>query len=219
MDVVAILMDAVKKKADVRTTTNWKKRWTLKPWRGGMQIVGVMRKEKVNWRIIKMIQKSELQQVPVEQRVPGRVYGVADRLEGELQTMAFHKDGYYDTADASWNLWFAIPESMFPVRELPDQIKLDLNDWSYSYSDSVILLHRKKIRPESMLPVQELPDEFELKRGEWDVKTTDGNFSPLYCDFEFRRVETILNPFCIHAGTKSEQIAELEKILAEFKQS
>jgi hypothetical protein len=120
-----------------------------------------------------MIQKSELTQVPVEQRVPGRIYGVADGLNGELHRMAFHKKGHYDTADASWTYWFALPESMLPVRELPDQIKLDLNDWSYSYSNSVILLHRKKIRPELTIP----------------------------------------------SGTKSEQIAELEKILAELKQS
>jgi hypothetical protein len=109
-----------------------------------------------------MIQKSELQQVPVEQRIPGRVYGVADRLEGELQTMAFHKEGYYDTADASWNLWFALPESMIPVRELPDQIKLDLNDWSYSYSNSVILLHRKKIRPELTIPSGTKSEQIEM---------------------------------------------------------
>ncbi len=51
MGAVAIMMDAVKKKANVRSTTNRKKPWTLKRWRGGMQIAGVMRKEKVNWRM------------------------------------------------------------------------------------------------------------------------------------------------------------------------
>jgi hypothetical protein len=51
MDVVAITMDAVKKKADVRTTTNQKKRWILKPWLGGMPTAGVMRKGKVKWRM------------------------------------------------------------------------------------------------------------------------------------------------------------------------
>jgi len=52
MGAVAITMDAVRKKVSVRTTTNQKKRWILKPWRGGMQIAGVMRNGKVNWRII-----------------------------------------------------------------------------------------------------------------------------------------------------------------------
>jgi hypothetical protein len=173
MGAVAITMGAVKKKANVRTTTNQKKPWISKPWRGGMPTAEVMRNGNLKWRITKMIQKSELQIVPVEQRVPGRVYGVGDRLEGELHRMAFHKKGHNDTADASWNYWFALPESMLPVRELPDQIKLDLNDWSYSYSNSVILLHRKKTLPELTIP----------------------------------------------SGTKSEQIAELEKILAELKQS
>jgi hypothetical protein len=97
---------------------------------------------------------------------------VADTLDGGLLHVDIHKnknEGYW----AHWIFWFNLPESMLPVRELPDQIKLDLNDWSYSYSNSVILLHRKKIRPELTIP----------------------------------------------SGSKSEQIAELEKILAELKQS
>jgi len=162
MGAVAILMDAVKKKADVRTTTNQKKPWILKPWRGGMPIVGVMRKGNLNWRIIKMIQKSELTQVPVEQRVPGRVYGVSDSLEGDLaQFKIFLRDSLDDNG-VDWKYWFALPESMFPVRELPDQIKLDLNDWSYSYSDSVILLHRKKIRPELTIPSGTKSEQIEM---------------------------------------------------------
>jgi len=130
-----------------------------------------------------MIQKSELTQVPVKKRVPGKLYWVSDILEDEFDDTAFRifKSGNESTTGTNWRFWFEIPESMLPVRELPD--------------------------------------EFELKEGEWDVKTTDGNFSPIYCDFEFRRVKTVLNPFCIHAGTKSEQIAELEKRLAELKQS
>jgi hypothetical protein len=147
--------------------------WTLKLWLGGMPIAEAMRKEKVNWRIIKMIQKSELQIVPVEQRVPGRVYGVSDSLDEKLLRVAIFKSDNKSMVLNTWKYWFAIPESMLPVQELPDQIKLDLNEWSYSYSKSVILLHRKKIRPELTIP----------------------------------------------SGSKSEQIAELEKILAELKQS
>jgi hypothetical protein len=129
-----------------------------------------------------MIQKSELEIVPVEQRIPGRVYGVDNKLEGELDLVVIYKDNKQSVRGVTWEYWFALPESMLPVREV-------------------------------------LPDEFELKHSEWDVKTTDGDFSPLYCDFEFRRIKRILNPFCIHMGTKSEQIAEIEKILAELKQS
>jgi hypothetical protein len=127
-----------------------------------------------------MIQKSELQIVPVEQRVPGRVYGVADTLDGGLLHVDIHKnknEGYW----ANWKYWFALPEPMLPVREV-------------------------------------MPDEFELKQGEWDVKTIDGNFSPLYCDFEFRRIKPTLPQLTIPSGSKSEQISELEKILAELKQ-
>jgi hypothetical protein len=51
MGAVAISMDAVKKKADVRITTNQKKRWISKPWRGGMRIAEAMRNGKVNWRM------------------------------------------------------------------------------------------------------------------------------------------------------------------------
>jgi hypothetical protein len=76
--------------------------------------------------------------------------------------MAFHKRGHYDTADASWTYWFALPESMFPIQELPDQIKLDLNEWSYSYSNSVILLHRKKIRPELTIPSGTKSEQIEM---------------------------------------------------------
>jgi len=124
-----------------------------------------------------MIQKSELKQVPVEQRVPGRLYGVSDTLDGELLHFTIHKnknEGYWAKYWANWQYWFELPESMLPVREvIPDQIILDLNEWSYSYSDSVILLHRKKIRPEITIP----------------------------------------------SGSKSEQIEQLEKILAELKKS
>jgi len=162
MGAVAITMDAVKKKADVRTMTNQKKPWTSKLWRGGMPIAEAMRKENLNWRIIKMIQKSELTQVPVEQRVPGQVYGVADDMNGDLFRVVIHDTSSYDIDAAHWQYWFALPESMLPVRELPDQIKLDLNDWSYSYSNSVILLHRKKIRPELTIPSGTKSEQIEM---------------------------------------------------------
>jgi hypothetical protein len=51
MGAVAITMGAVKSEVNARTTTNRKKPWTLKPWRGGMPIAGVMRKGNLNWRM------------------------------------------------------------------------------------------------------------------------------------------------------------------------
>ena len=78
-----------------------------------------------------MIQKSELQQVPVEQRIPGRVYGVADTLDGGLLHVDIHKnknEGYW----ANWKYWFALPESMLPVREvMPDKFELKQGEWEY----------------------------------------------------------------------------------------
>jgi len=191
MDAVAITMDAVRKKADVRITTNQKKPWTSKPWRGGMQIVGVMRKEKVNWRIIKMIQKSELTQVPVEQRVPGRVYGVGDTLDGVLLHVDIHKnknEGYW----AHWKYWFALPESMLPVREVMPEL-----DKMYEF-DSVGF---------NGLLGRLVGFQVQMPGSSGTITVTS-----------IRHIQT-LPSLTIPSGTKSEQIAELEKILAELKQS
>ena len=51
MGAVAITMDAVRKKVNVRTTTFQKKQWTSKRWLGGMPTAGAMRKGKVKWRM------------------------------------------------------------------------------------------------------------------------------------------------------------------------
>jgi hypothetical protein len=69
-----------------------------------------------------------------------------------------------------------------------------------------------------MLPVRELPDEFELKAGEWE-KLYEGDWCTLLTTQTYRRIKPTLPQFTIPSGTKSEQIAELEKILAELKQS
>jgi hypothetical protein len=116
-----------------------------------MEIKIVLPLEKVKT----MIQKSELQQVPVEQRVPGMIYGASDDLEGTIHFMVLFGWESKDSMGTKWKYWFALPESMLPVREVsnhPDHIRLDLNEWSYSYSDSHILLHRKKTRPELTIP-------------------------------------------------------------------
>jgi len=127
-----------------------------------------------------MIQKSELQIVPVEQRVPGRVYVVADTLDGELLHVDIHKNKN-EGCWTYWKYWFALPESMLPVRELPD--------------------------------------EFQLKEGEWEYTDRFGKYNTLPMDSRFRRTKSNLPQLTIPSGTKSEQIAELEKILAELKKS
>jgi len=138
-----------------------------------------------------MIQKSELTQVPVEQRVPGRVYGVSDSLGGELETVEI-----FDPLDeVEWQYWFALPESMLPVREAMPEIDKMYEFDSVSFNGLVDRLVGFQVQ---------LP-----------------GCSDTICVNSIRPIKQppILNPFCIHAGTKSEQIAELEKILADLKQS
>jgi hypothetical protein len=63
------------------------------------------------------ILKSSLKQVPENERVKGRMYGVADRLEGELKTVDIFDIGGLGRR-AHWSYWFELPESMLPVREV-----------------------------------------------------------------------------------------------------
>lgn len=132
-----------------------------------------------------MIQKSELKQVPVEQRVPGRIYAVSDSLEGKLDHTAFRvfKLGNESTTGVAWAYWFGIPKSMLPVRE-----------------------------------VQVMPDEFEVTPDEWEYTDNLGNYHTVKIGSKFRRIKPNPN-ITIPSGSKSEQIEQLEKILAELKQS
>jgi len=181
MDAVATMPDAVKKKVSVRTMMNRKKRWILKQKHGGTRSAGVMKKGNNYWRKIKMIQKSELKQVPVEQRVPGRVYGVSDECRNEINFFAIYNDGDSDVHGREWVFWFALPESMLPVREVPD--------------------------------------EFELKEGEWEFFADVFNEWKRANGLKYRRIKPTFPQLTIPSGSKSEQIAELEKKLAELKQS
>jgi hypothetical protein len=182
MGAVATMRDAVSKRVLALSMIFRKKLWTSKRWLGGMPTAVVMRKGNNYWRKIKMIQKSKLKQVPVEQRVPGRVYGVADECRNEINFFAIYNDGDSDVHGREWVFWFALPESMLPVRELPD--------------------------------------EFELKHGEWEgILTNKCDRWGLTSGMKYRRIKPTLPSLTIPSGSKSEQIAELEKILAELKQS
>jgi hypothetical protein len=129
-----------------------------------------------------MILKSELKQVPVEQRVPGRVYGVGNTLRDSLNQVRIFASGSDDIEGIFWAYWFALPESMLPVREV-------------------------------------MPQFFDLKEGEWEYTDKFGVYCLLPMTTRFRRKNEELPELTIPSGTKSEQIAELEKILAELKQS
>lgn len=64
-------------------------------------------------------------------------------------------------------------------------------------------------------PVAELPDEFELKAGEWEYSSGD-IFRGYSNTIEYRRIKT-LPSLTIPSGTRSEQVAELKKLLAELE--
>ena len=94
---------------------------------------------------------SKLTPVAESDRVKGNWYVVADYI-GNVNTFSIrryhsgNKDMNQGGSDCAYYIhWFAIPPNLpgFPVQELPDIIKLPLSEWSYSYSDTHILLHRK----------------------------------------------------------------------------
>jgi hypothetical protein len=67
------------------------------------------------------ILKSSLKQVPENERVKGRVYGVADYMDstnGELTITAIFNYGNTAKGNTHWNHWFELPESMLPTREV-----------------------------------------------------------------------------------------------------
>ncbi len=136
-----------------------------------------------------MIQKSELQQVPVEQRVPGRLYGVADDLDGELNSFRILKYGNESTSGQLWCYWFELPESMLPVREV--QVMPDVGK-EYEFSDDGKIWSKIK-----------LASFCDVSGQHW----------------AFMRPVQQLPSLTIPSGSKQEQIEQLEKILSELKQS
>ena len=139
-----------------------------------------------------MIQKSELTQVPVEQRVPGQWYGVADDFDGELTTIVCWSGDGLDTFGVSWNYWFDIPESMIPVREVMPEVG---NMYEY-YSGGFDGLLCRLVGFQVQLP------------GCSDSITITSIHN------------VVIRPsLTIPSGSKSEQIEMLEKKLAELKQS
>ena len=112
-----------------------------------------------------MIQKSELQQVPVEQRVPGRVYGVADGLDGELVMVVFHRNENKDRNGTHWKYWFALPESLLPTKEvlvMPEigkeyEFSDDGKKW---YKDTLKRFCTNRTNWQYLRPIQTMPSLF-----------------------------------------------------------
>lgn len=66
-------------------------------------------------------------------------------------------------------------------------------------------------------PVAELPDEFELKEGNWEYSNRSGEFHVVPINSIFRRIKPELPTLTIPSGTRSEQLAKLKEILADFE--
>jgi hypothetical protein len=64
------------------------------------------------------ILKSSLKQVPENERVKGRVYGVADDMNGGLEISAIFNYGNKSATNTHWKFWFELPESILPTREV-----------------------------------------------------------------------------------------------------
>jgi hypothetical protein len=136
------------------------------------------------------ILKSSLKQVPENERVKGRVYGVSDDLEGKLEVAALFESGNTSMYSTHWSFWFELPESMLPVR-MPEVGK------DYEFDSPSFKGLRGTL----------IGFEFELKGGGTILKVD-----------HIRPIPT--NPaqsLTIPAGTKAEQLEYLRKILAEME--
>jgi len=111
------------------------------------------------------ILKSSLKQVPEADRVKGRVYGVADDLNGELTMASIFSHLNKSVTDTHWSFWFELPESMLPVRKVEVMPEVGKD---YEFSDDGVNWykqtlngfrshgHWKHIRPISTNPAQTL---------------------------------------------------------------
>jgi len=137
------------------------------------------------------ILKSSLKQVPEADRVKGRVYGVADDLNGELTLTSIFSHLNKSATDTRWRYWFELPESMLPTREvevMPEEFELKQGEWEY-YSP--------------------------WHNGWRNISSFTGNES-----FPFRKVRlNPAQSLSIPAGTKAEQLEYLRGVIATLEGS
>jgi hypothetical protein len=84
------------------------------------------------------ILKSSLKQVPENERVKGRVYGVSYSLEGKLDAVALFESGNTSMYSSHWDFWFELPESMLPT-VMPEVGK------EYEFSDDGVKWYKGKL--------------------------------------------------------------------------
>jgi hypothetical protein len=118
------------------------------------------------------ILKSSLKQVPEADRVKGRVYGVSDECRNEINFFAVYNDGDSDVHGREWVFWFELPESMLPVRELPDEFELKELEWEKLYEGDwcKLLTTQTYRRIKPALPALSIPagtkaEQLEFLRG------------------------------------------------------
>jgi hypothetical protein len=118
---------------------------------------------------------TKLTPVDEKDRVKGNWYVVCDDM---IQDVTYYTRWHSRDSQmlisgaigASWSHWFAIPPNLpgFPVQELPDKIELPLSEWSYSYNQNVILLHRKKYVETLVLPAGTIDERKKRLQEELD---------------------------------------------------
>jgi hypothetical protein len=118
------------------------------------------------------LDKKTLTYVREEDRIQGNWYIVLDKIASSPPWIVQWHSG--DRSMDAWggqsvqfNFWFAIPPNLpgFPKSDLPDLIKLPLNEWSYSYSNlSHIVLHRTKRMPSLTIPSGTKAEQIEAVR-------------------------------------------------------
>jgi hypothetical protein len=137
------------------------------------------------------ILKSSLKQVPENERVKGRVYGVSDDLNGGLEISAIFNYGNKSATNTHWKFWFELPESMLPVCEVEVMPEVG-KEYEFCELDSDVW-HRRTLNG-------------------FGVDNTIGYFHHI------RPIST--NPaqtLSIPAGTKAEQLEYLRGVIATFE--
>jgi hypothetical protein len=133
------------------------------------------------------ILKSSLKQVPENERVKGRVYGVGYDLYGYLYNVDFNKNGNYGVRDC-WDYWFELPESMLPVREV-------------------------EVMPEVGKEYEFSHDGVEWYKQELAGFITSPKYWKYIRPIQFNPAQTLSIP----AGTKAEQLEYLRGVIATLE--
>ena len=114
---------------------------------------------------------TQLEYVREENRIKGNWYVAVDNMETHTPWIVqWHSNDRSMNAwggqSVKFNFWFEIPPNLpgFPESHLPDLIKLPLNEWSYSYSDSHIVLHKTKRMQPITIPSGTKAEQIEAVR-------------------------------------------------------